>query len=101
MDLFDTGILAKSRTSYRNILETLGATMVVGSEDAECTTGHIRIGTATPEMLESSMEKGDIVILTNRYESQLCAIEKEASLIIICNGAKVGRTIQHLSLIHI
>ena len=97
MDLFDTGILAKSRTSYRNILETLGATMVVGSEDAECTTGHIRIGTATPEMLESSMEKGDSVILTNRYESQLCAIEKEASLIIICNGAKVGRTIQHIA----
>ena len=97
MDLFDTGILAKSRTSYRNILETLGATMVVGSEDAVCTTGHIRIGTATPEMLESSMEKGDIVILTNRYESQLCAIEKEASLIIICNGAKVGRTIQHIA----
>ena len=97
MDLFDTGILAKSRTSYRNILETLGGTMVVGSEDAECTTGHIRIGTATPEMLESSMEKGDIVILTNRYESQLCAIEKEASLIIICNGAKVGRTIQHIA----
>ena len=97
MDLFDTGILAKSRTSYRNILETLGATMVVGSEDAECTTGHIRIGTATPEMLENSMEKGDIVILTNRYESQLCAIEKEASLIIICNGAKVGRTIQHIA----
>ena len=97
MDLFDTSILAKSRTSSRNILETLGATMVVGSEDAECTTGHIRIGTATPEMLESSMEKGDIVILTNRYESQLCAIEKEASLIIICNGAKVGRTIQHIA----
>ena len=97
MDLFDTGILAKSRTSYRNILETLGGTMVVGSEDAVCTTGHIRIGTATPEMLESSVEKGDIVILTNRYESQLCAIEKEASLIILCNGAKVGRTIQHIA----
>ena len=97
MDLFDTGILAKSRTSYRNILETLGATMVVGSEEAVCTTGHIRIGTATPEMLESNMEKGDIVILTNRYESQLCAIEKEASLLIICNGAKVGRTIQRIA----
>ena len=97
MDLFDTGILAKSRTSYRNILETLGATMVVGSQEAVCTTGHIRIGTATPEMLESNMEKGDIVILTNRYESQLCAIEKEASLLIICNGAKVGRTIQRIA----
>ena len=97
MDLFDTGILAKSRTSYKNILETLGATMAVGSEDAVCTTGHIRIGTATPEMLENSMEKGDIVILTNRYESQLCAIEKEASLLILCNNAKVGRTIQRIA----
>ena len=97
MDVFDTGVLATSRTTYKNILETLGGTMVVGNENAVCTTGHIKIGTATPEMLENNVEKGDIVILTNRYESQLCAIEKEASLIIICNGAKVGRTIQRIA----
>ena len=97
MDVFDTGILAKSRTSFKNILETLDGTMVVGRESDICTTGHIRIGTATPEMLENTVEKGDIVILTNRYESQLCAIEKEASLLIICNGAKVGRTIQRIA----
>ena len=97
MDVFDTAVLAKSRTSYKNILETLNGTMVVGNADAVCTTGHIKIGTATPEMLESSVEKGDIVILSNRYESQLCAIEKEASLLIICNGAKVGRTIQRIA----
>ena len=97
MDVFDTGVLATSRTTYKNILETLGGTMVVGNENAVCTTGHIRIGTATPEMLENNVEKGDIVILTNRYESQLCAIEKEASLIIICSGAKVGRTIQRIA----
>mgnify|MGYP002594401223 FL=1 len=97
MDVFDTGVLAKSKTSFRNILETLGGTMVVGDENAVCTTGHIKIGTATPEMLESNVEKGDIVILTNRYESQLCAIEKEASLLIICNGSKVGHTIQRIA----
>ena len=97
MDVFDTGILAKSQTTYRNILETLVGTMVVGREDDVCTTGHIRIGTATPEMLENTVEKGDIVILTNRYESQLCAIEKEASLLIICNGSKVGHTIQRIA----
>ena len=97
MDVFDTAVLAKSRTSYKNILETLNGTMVVGNADAVCTTGHIKIGTATPEMLESSVEKGDIVILSNRYESQLCAIEKQASLLIICNGAKVGRTIQRIA----
>jgi len=97
MDVFDTAVLAKSRTSYKNILETLNGTMVVGNANAVCTTGHIKIGTATPELLESSVEKGDIVILSNRYESQLCAIEKEASLLIICNGAKVGRTIQRIA----
>ena len=97
MDVFDTAVLAKSRTSYKNILETLNGTMVVGNADAVCTTGHIKIGTATPEMLESSVEKGDIVILSNRYESQLCAIEKEASLLSICNGAKLGRTIQRIA----
>ena len=97
MDVFDTAVLAKSRTSYKNILETLNGTMVVGNADAVCTTGHIKIGTATPEMLESNVEKGDIVILTNRYESQLCAIEKEASLLIICNGSKVGHTIQRIA----
>ena len=97
MDVFDTAVLAKSRTSYKNILETLNGTMVVGDADAVCTTGHIKIGTAPPEMLESSVEKGDIVILSNRYESQLCAIEKEASLLIICTGAKVGRTIQRIA----
>lgn len=97
MDVFDTGVLATSRTTYKNILETLGGTMVVGNENAVCTIGHIKIGTATPEMLENNVEKGDIVILTNRYESQLCAIEKEASLLIICNGAKVGRTIQRIA----
>ena len=97
MDVFDTGVLATSRTTYKNILETLGGTMVVGNENAVCTTGHIKIGTATPEMLENNVEKGDIVILTNRYESQLCAIEKEASILIICNGAKVGRTIQRIA----
>ena len=88
MDVFDTSILAKSRTSYRNILSTLGGEMVVGDEDAVCTTGRVHIGTATSEMLESVVEKGDIVILTNRYESQLCAIEKEASLLIVCNGPR-------------
>ena len=91
MDVFDTAVLAKTHTTYKNILETLGGEMVVGSEDGVCTAGNVHIGTATPEMLESAVEKGDIVILTNRYESQLCAIEQEASLLIICNDSKVGK----------
>ena len=98
MDVFDTTVLAKSRTTYRNILGTLNGTMLVGSEDGVCDErARVIIGAASPELLENTIQSGDIVILSNRYESQLCAIEMEASLIIVCQGAKVGKTIVKLA----
>ncbi len=97
MDVFDTQILAKSRTSYRNILETLSGKMLVGNPDAVVERGKLLIGSSSPELMEAAMEAGDIVLLSNRYESQLCAIEMEASLIIVCSGAQVGRTILKLA----
>jgi manganese-dependent inorganic pyrophosphatase len=98
MDVMDNTILAKSRTSYRNILNTLDGTMLVGSADGICDPeARVIIGAASPDVLEDTLHRGDIVILSNRYESQLCAIEMEASLIIICQGAKVGRTILKLA----
>ncbi len=97
MDVFDTDVLAKSRTTYRNILETLSGHMLVGSEDAVVERGRIIVGSASPELMENSLQEGDIVILSNRYESQLCAIEMNASLIIVCQSATVGRTILKLA----
>lgn len=97
MDVFDTGVLAKSHTSYRNILETLKGQMLVGSADGAVEKGSLLIGAASPELMETAMQPGDIVLLSNRYESQLCAIEMEASLIIVCQSATVGRTIQKLA----
>lgn len=97
MDVFDTDVLAKSRTTYRNILETLGGHMLVGSADAVVEKGRIVVGSASPELMENSLQDGDIVILSNRYESQLCAIEMNASLIIVCQSATVGRTIIKLA----
>lgn len=98
MDVFDTTVLAKSRTTYRNILTTLNGTMLVGNAESVCDPrARVMIGAASPETLENIMHPGDIVILSNRYESQLCAIEMEASLIIVCQGAKVGKTILKLA----
>ena len=98
MDVFDTTVLAKSRTTYRNILTTLNGTMLVGNSESVCDPrARVMIGAASPETLENIMHPGDIVILSNRYESQLCAIEMEASLIIVCQGAKVGKTILKLA----
>ena len=39
------------------------------------------------------MGEGDIVLVSNRYESQICAIESGASGEIICCGAPAGKSI--------
>ncbi len=97
MDFFDTTVLAKSSTSYKNILETLGGTMLVGSENKSVTKGNIVIGAADPHLMESAIKEGDIVIVSNRSESQICAIEMKASLVIVCQNAQVSDIIQKLA----
>lgn len=94
MDVFDNRILAKSGTSVLNILNTLSGTMVTGSaEGVVDPRGKVVIGTASPDVLEQTLEEGDIVILSNRYESQLCAIEMGVSMLIVCMGEPVPKTI--------
>lgn len=97
MDVFDTEVLAKSRTSYKNILEVLEGTMLTGDPNAVVEHGRVFIGAASPESLEGILNSGDIVIMSNRYESQLCAIEIGVSLLIVCNGAAVGKTIRAMA----
>ncbi len=94
MDVIDPHILSQAGTSYRNIVETLDGELIVGDIEDKLESGKVVIAAASPEMMENVIEKGDIVILGNRYETQLCAIELEASCIIVCEGAEVTRTIK-------
>ncbi len=97
MDVYDNCILSTAHTSYKNILETLEATMVVGDEDAVYEKGEVVIAAANPDVMEEYIHEGDMVILGNRYESQLCAIEMGAACIVVCMEAKVSITIQKLA----
>lgn len=92
MDLFDTGVLAAANTSYHNLLETLEAELIVGDADARITEGHICIGTS-PEIMEELVKPGDLVLVSNRYETQMCAIDCGAAAIVVCCGSAVPRTI--------
>ncbi len=100
MDVYDNCILSVAQTPYRNILETLEAMMLVGDEDAVYEKGEVIIAAANPDVMEDYIHEGDMVILGNRYESQLCAIEMNAACIVVCMGAKVSRTIQKLAAEH-
>ena len=97
MNLYDSSIISKARTKYSNILDTLEGTIVVGSAEEYFDKGKVLIAAANPDLMENYIEKNDLVILGNRYESQLCAIEMEAGCIIVCEGAGVSLTIRKLA----
>ncbi len=100
MEVYDSKILAEAKTPYANILETLEGTMIVGDPEASYTQGKVLIAAANPDLMEDYIEENDLVILGNRYESQLCAIEMNTGCIIVCEGAKVSLTIQMLAKEH-
>lgn len=97
MNLYDSSIISKACTKYANILDTLEGSMVVGDSETYFNQGKVLIAAANPDLMENYIEKHDLVILGNRYESQLCAIEMEAGCIIVCEGAGVSLTIRKLA----
>ena len=97
MEVYDSRILSNAHTKYRNIIETLEAEMLVGDPEEYFTEGKVLIAAANPDLMESYIEPHDLVILGNRYESQLCAIEMNADCIIVCEGASVSMTIKKLA----
>ncbi len=97
MDVHDSKILSTAHTAYRNILDTMDGTLVCGSIDGYFTKGKVLIAAANPDLMESYIEEGDLVILGNRYESQLCAIEMNAGCIVVCEDAAVSLTIRKMA----
>ena len=97
MDIYETRILAMSRTKYKNVLDTIDGTLLVGDPEEEITKGKILIGAANPDLLENYVEDGDMLLTGNRFENQLCGIEMNAGCIVICMGAPVSKTILKLA----
>ncbi|MBQ9765511.1 MAG: putative manganese-dependent inorganic diphosphatase [Lachnospiraceae bacterium] len=97
MDVYDSRILSTAHTKYKNIVETLDATMLVGNPEEYFIDGKVLIAAANPEIMENYIEDNDLVILGNRYESQLSAIEMNAGCIVVCEGAVVATSIKKLA----
>lgn len=97
MDVYDNNILEASQTTYKQIAETLEGKVVCTDSKRPCVRGKIITAVTTPDILEESIETGDVVILGNRYEAQLCAIEMGAGCLVICDKAPVSITISRLA----
>lgn len=88
MDLFHTEVLGEAQTSYKNLLSVLNGKLLTGDPAGFITTGQIHVGTS-PEAMEELIHKGDLVMVTNRYEAQMCAIDYGAACLVVCVGASV------------
>ncbi len=97
MDVYDSHILAEANTQYQNIVNTLEGELIAGDVKSHFSKGKVVVAASSPEMMETFIEEGDLVILGNRYEVQLCAIELNASCIIVCRGVQISRTIKKLA----
>lgn len=75
MDVYDNRVLSDAKTQYKNIIRTLDGTLVTGNEHGYFTKGKVAIGASNPDLMAEFIEKDDLVILGNRYESQACAVD--------------------------
>lgn len=97
MAVYDNGILSEAKTSYENVLDALDGKMLIGNVDECIEQGKIFIAAANIDLMRDRIQEHDIVILGNRYETQLFAIEKHVGCIIVCEGAPISRTIRKLA----
>lgn len=94
MDAYDNTVVAAAKTQYCNIAETLNGEIIVGDPEGYFENGKVIIGAANPDKMEQYIDKGDMVIMGDRSEDHLCAIEQDANCLIVSLGSKVSTVLQ-------
>jgi len=97
MDVYDNRIISKAKTSFSSIAKTIDGQILTGDKDRIFDKGKVFIGAANPDLMGEFAEEGDIVILGDRYDSQICAIEMNVSALIVCADTKIFDTIKRLA----
>lgn len=100
MDVFDNNILALARTPISNLLEVLDGTLICGNPHARIVNGKVLIGAANRDLMEACIEEDDLVLVADREDAQIEAIEQGASCLIVCLNAKVSPSIVALAKEH-
>ena len=83
MDTEDSFLLSDAHTRYDLIAETIRGEIRVGDGSKAFTRGRVLVGTANPELLSVILEEGDMVILGDREEDQLEAVNRDVSCIVV------------------
>ena len=97
MDTTDSYLLSRARTQYQRIAETIGGEVVEGNSHGYFIEGKVMVGTANPDKMKEYIEENDMIIMGNREEDHLQAIEQNVSCIIVGLGIKVTERVLKLA----
>lgn len=97
MDAYDNTLVAQAKTQYKSIAETLDGEVLVGNEHGYFVKGKVWVGVSNTATMDEFFSEDDLVILGDRMEDQLCAIEANVSCMIVCLGGKVSPIIQKVA----
>lgn len=86
--------LSEANTPFKHIAETLDGKILVGDEKAVFCKGKVLVGAANPHLVKKHIEPGDLIILGDRPEDQLNAVEMQASCIVVGMDMPVSDAIQ-------
>ncbi len=100
MEVYDNSILSKARTQYRNIVESIGGTMLTGNEHAYFLNGKVFIGAGSSEVVSNSVGKDDLVIVGNTTDSQIMAIQLGCACLVVTNGYKLEPLVMEAAVKH-
>lgn len=97
MDTTDSYLLSRARTQYQRIAETIGGKVVEGNGHGYFIQGKIMVATANPDKMKEYVEENDMIIMGNREEDHLQAIEQNVSCIIVGLGIEVTEKVLKLA----
>ena len=93
MDVYDSKILAKARTQYRNIARAVDGEIMTGNEHGYFLKGKVAIAASSRILMSDFISRDDLVIMGDRKDAQQCAVDMDASCMVVCQSAPVSEEI--------
>ncbi len=90
MEVYDSAVLAKARTQYRNIARAVEGEVITGNEHSYLLDGKVVIAASSRILMSDFIAKNDLVIMGDRKDAQQCAVDMEASCMVVCQNAPIS-----------
>jgi len=93
MDVYDTTVLSKAKTQYRNICETLNGEVMAGNAHSFFMKGKTVVASGSLKRITSILNPEDLVIVSDREDVIPVCMNANVSCIILTNNPMVKQEV--------